>query len=170
MSIKRVNLTTIVDGVQIYASVSPCCWMYPGYKMQVKINLGEREEANNRSQFINWPTPYAQCTDEEFYEHVVDFATKGGIRKLKQRNAEVDAMEAEFAKLQALHIAAERQKDAEHKAAGYTHKVIGWVHPKEGDDFSIRYYIQGKPSHDSVQSVMLRHGCTLGSDFQITEL
>lgn len=60
--------------------------------------------------------------------------------------------------------------DVKQKAKGFTHKVSGWVHPKNGgDDYQIDLYSKGKQSKEEIVSFFKRRS-KVTNDWKQTEL
>lgn len=162
------------------AEVSPCCYMYAGYGVQLRVELdcGGWTTVNDKSvQFSDCTIEQAQtlaetvkvrkcsCCDNPAIDPGVTETNRAGqcekcfLAKLR-RELEADQKKEE-AKL--------RKKDGKMKLKGYTHRVEAWVHPEHGDDYQLSIWAID-PSAEDIQKILRKRGCSIGTDYQLIQL
>ncbi|EHL24861.1 hypothetical protein KYG_00617 [Acidovorax sp. NO-1] len=53
---------------------------------------------------------------------------------------------------------------------GYTHRVVAWVHPEEGDDIMESIYYKGIPQDADVRNRLRQKGSTVLDDYEVVPL
>lgn len=174
------------NGVWLEAEVSPCVFMYPGYPLQLTVTLrgflgqylGEVHPADRTRTATTYTdadaerllagvqvTPCSRCSTPAFDPTSVQ-TNRGGLCEtcfLADFTAELEREEE-----------AERQKlaaqDFRMKNNGMTVRVSAWVHPENGDDYQLTWYLQEKPLPEQIRWALLEEGSTVLDDFDIIEL
>lgn len=142
---KQFQHTFVIDGVQMTASVSPCVWMYPGYPLQVQVQMKGGGSAILKNQNLTWETatqqdvvalaesirvvPCHRCGKPAFDPSSVETNRQG----LCEACFTAD-IEAEFNRLEEEEEKKVLRRDRKMKKQGYTHRVTGWIHPEQGSD------------------------------------
>jgi desulfoferrodoxin (superoxide reductase-like protein) len=150
-----------------YASISPCCWMYSNYGMQVKVS-SDPGAYNAESHFIRWSTLYANATEQEVIAKITEFFKQGGAAIIKKAVAdwavEEKRFRAEIAELDRQQAEEDAKEHAKAKAAGYTHYIIYWIHGV-GDDVQKKAFTKGEPTQTTINRLLGRSA--IKTDYKI---
>ena len=60
--------------------------------------------------------------------------------------------------------------DAKRKEEGYTHRVSAWIHPDDGDDYQMEFWLKNTPTEAQIKALLKRNGSTVLDDYQIVAL
>jgi hypothetical protein len=170
------QFVTEFDGTKFFARVSPCCYMYPGYPLQAEISVGDHEAESGARKMVHWKGKDAtKCSEQDIRDAVDEYLREGGAAAVLEWAAgfpaRAEAARAEFEQIMAEEQEQERQRDAQHKAEGFTHKVSAWIHPEGGgDDAQLTMYAKGKPEHDQIVATLKQHGSAVTNDYAVVEL
>lgn len=178
----KYTLTKEVEGVQLTASISPCSWMYDNYGLQLSVAMqggGGTVTVHDRS------TRFASATSADA-ERLFDM-----VRICKCKRCGSPAFDPQSAKtnrnglcehcfMQDLRkqfekaTQAESRKlarpDAKHKKEGCTHRVSAWIHPEDGDDYQMEFWLKNAPTEAQIKALLKRNGSTVLDDYQIVAL
>lgn len=169
----RKFFVTNPDGTIVFASISPCAWMHDDYGMQVQLSLKEGE-CNAASTFVNWKTRYKDCTPAELTQHITEWVhNDANVQELRAKQIAWDKHAAEYqagaeVRKQAF-LKEQAAEDAKMKAQGHTHRINGWVHPKQGgDDYPFTMYGQNVTEVQVIK--WLKKKSSIIDQFKITVL
>lgn len=174
---------TTPEGYKLSASISPCAWMYPGYGLQIKVDL---IEGGGCAYLANKEVKWEEATEADFDALVSRVRLKPCARCGKPafdpaahdtnrsglcESCFMGDLNAEFEAVQKVEHEETARTDADMKAKGYTHRVEAWIHPVSGgDDFQIAFYFEGVPSKASIRAVLKKNGSGVFNDYQIIDL
>lgn len=182
VDLKKLYVTKQVDGVELAATVSPCSWMYPGYGLQITvlikpeggsgilldkaISFEKATESDVKTLLDRVRTiPCKNCGKTAF-----DPTSISTNRESKCEPCFLAKLNAEFAAAQAAEKRKFEQLDAEHKAAGSTHRVDAWIHPSSGgDDRQISFYLNN-PTDRRIKSEIKKAGSAVLNDYKVIPL
>lgn len=174
--------TITVGDAFVTSSISPCCWMYPGHGLQIRVTL-----LNGGSAYIHdvekpfdhsseadvdrllkqvRVIPCSRCGD-----HAFDPASVISNRNGLCEKCFLSDLDAEFAEAKAKEQAEITALNAKMLAEGYTHRVDAWIHPVAGgDDRQVSLYYIGKPSDRTVRRRLQMEGSSVLEDYVILPL
>jgi hypothetical protein len=177
MTVHKLDGKYTVKGHTLDVSVSPCCWMYPGYPLQVQYTsddgrsrgyvrgTGYSEKTATREQVQKMldahltPSPCEVCRHEHLYNddvkgHVCEpcFTAKLNAKFDQERAEERDEV---------------RRRDARMKKKGFTHRVTAWVHPNRGDDRQIDIYTKGTLTKTEIRAELKKMGSRVLNDYTV---
>lgn len=158
-------------GQLVYASVSPCSWMYRGYGLQLQLSLKENGY-NAESVFTNdksfdcYGIPVEDITPKAQSLAVTYLQTKG-LEPLQKALDFWAAAEKKWEETLKEEEAQLLRDHAKAKAKGYTHYIIGWVH-NTGDDYQVGAYTAGVPTEAQIKKLL--KWSVVKTDYIITEL
>lgn len=184
MSLPRDTVITAPCGEHtLKATISPCSWMHSNYGLQLGVTIDELAgeafvhtkavtfEQATEADALALLAPVkviacAACGGPTFDRTTVDFGTnaEGHCHKcfMKKLNEEYAASEAaEEAEL--------RELDAQHLAEGYTHRVDAWLHPAQGDDEQVSFWMQNA-TDKAVKKELKAMGSQVLDDYKIKPL
>lgn len=169
-------------GVTLRAEVSPCCWMYSGYCLQLSIDL----ENGGRAIIQNKSIKYEEATEQDALalcqkirvipckccgKPAFDSSSIDTNREDKCEACWMEEWEAGWAKLQKEEATKLLRRDKRHLKLGYTHRITAWIHPAAGgDDYQIDAYSQGEPSKASIKAMLRKRGSRVLDDYQVFSL
>lgn len=171
-----VKFTLEKNGTTVHGEVSPCSFMYPTYGLQIRLALSEKA-CNAESIFaIDKTLEVSEMDDGALRTACLALAEaklagsgiaelEAQVAKWKQARAQ---FEAEDAKRQSAQAKRDAREDAKMKAQGFTHKVVGWVHPLSGDDYMVEGYVRGVPTPADLRKIL--RGSEDQKDYKVTEL
>ena len=176
--LRQLRLELTVDGRPAVATVSPCSWMYPGYGLQVKVEIA------GGKRFLNSRKPFAEANEKD----VRELASQLSIVPCKRcrgdaiadaksnRNGLCEAcfmgdLDAEMAAARAKQAAKEAAYDRRMHAKGYRFKTIARVHPDGGgDDRELVWYEAERPAADVVSARLAKLKSAILTDFRTDPL
>ena len=163
-------------GTTVHCSISPCSWMHVGYGLQVQISLVPNA-ANAESVFtvnksVEATVPPLSQLVTLGTAHARHWLKINGLAPLISARdtwaAKAAGYAIERAKGQEAADKAQAAKLAKYKAEGFTHHIVGWIHPRAGDDRMVEAFSKGEPSTVSIRQVL--RGCTMKTDYNVTTL
>lgn len=175
MSAVQTDFAFMHDGVKVFASISPCSWMYAGHGLQVQLAVVENA-VNAESEFIcDKATKVVKVTPAilaKAKKNAKSWVKENGVKCLQKLHdswqkknaafaAEFAAEEARFARLEAARIKRMAKQ-------GYTHRIVGWVHPAQGDDRQFEAYSVGAPSKATINKLLARS--VVKTDYKVTRI
>lgn len=163
------------------AEVSPCCWMYPGYGLQLSVSI----ESGGNVLVHDKSIPFSEATIEQaraMAEKVrvckcsccdrpaFDPSTAQTNRNGQCKKCFMDNLNAEFAAEQKKIDDKLKRKDKSMKAKGFTHRVEAWVHPFHGgDDYQVSIWMQN-PTAQMIRGELKRQGSSVLTDYTVIVL
>lgn len=168
-----------VHGFAVDVETSPCCFMYEGYGLQVKVTMPDgRSEFYCHTRAVD-PRKATRADVQSLIEGQSERATCScaapflrGVRNTDRRAYTHLCQPCRLARIQAEYEAEvekeeqeEKKRDAEKKAEGYTCKVVAWLHPAAGEDREVVVYFDGNPSKQDIVKHLKMRGCQRGDDF-----
>lgn len=169
----KQDFTVNHNGVTVFASVSPCSWMYPNYGMQVQVAT-KKNACNAESELIKWSTPFDQSSDADVTTHIIAFMNAGGVAKLEQKvvswAVESKKLRAEIDRAEVRAKARAAKYAAKMKAEGYTHRVLAWVHPASGDDYQVEFFSKRQPTDAEIVKLLKNRRSQVTNDFCVEAL
>jgi hypothetical protein len=162
------------------ADVSPCCWMYPHYGLQIGIYLQDGGKVHAHTKDVTFSEATLDnahqliakvklCSCSLCGEPAIDPSTASTNRGGKCEKCFIKALDEEFKADLAKQEARLRKQDAKQKAKGFTHRIEAWIHPANGDDFQISVWMVN-PTTEAIQSVLKKQKSTVLTDYQLIEL
>lgn len=163
------------------AEISPCSFMYPGYGLQltVKIEGGGGNTIVQKKEIAIESATEDDCQDlldtiqivpcKRCGKPAFDPATCRTNRDGECEKCFMDALNAEFEKAQKKSEEKLKRDDAKNKKQGYTHRIMAWVHPPQGEDYQLVMYMQNATEQEIVK-VLKRKKSTVTNDYQIIVL
>lgn len=187
----RLNGQYGVKGITLAVEVSPCCWMYPGYPMQVKYlstdgrswgyvadqqwaeNTATREDVQQMLERHLSPEPCDKCRHTHLFNDTDKTGKEGKASGARLHTCEVCFLAKLDAEMDQI-MAAERDEVAENdrkmKRQGCTHRVTAWVHPNQGDDRQVYLYMKGEPTAAQIQAELRKLRSVVLDDYTIHKL
>jgi hypothetical protein len=174
------------NGITLLAEVGLCVFMYPGYPLQLTVNIqqnGELLEGNatvaDSSLHAKTATPAdvtrllatvrtmpcTRCSAVAFDPNTVK-TNRGGLCE----SCFVADLNAELAEELAIENCRIAQRDKRMKCKGMKYRVVAWVHPDEGDDYCVEWYSASKPMRQSVRAYLKQQRSAVLDDFEIVTL
>ena len=105
-------------------------------------------------------------------KQVMRYLSTNGIADLEAIATEWTKVREDAAGAMAAYAAAERARAesmaAKMKAKGYTHRVSGWIHPTEGDDYPFEGFTVGTPSPVFIGKLLAKS--EVKNDYVVTEI
>lgn len=179
--IATIVLTREIDGVKLSLSVSPCSWMYPGYGLQVQVQMAgggsvylqdkavvfekATEEDLNRLFKKVTLTTCGRCGKPAF-DPVAHDTNRAGLCE----SCFVADLEKEFDQASAKETKRMARLDAKHRKNGYTHRLDAWVHPERGNDRHFSVYCRGLPSKKQISQLLAEAGSCVLNDYTVIDL
>ncbi len=169
-----------VHGTVLSVEVSPCCWMYANYPLQVTYqSADERSVGACRSKRLS----QADASREDVQGMLERGLTLGAcvacgkphlVNPDSNRGENCNTcftarITAEYDQAAAKERDKQAKRDAKMKAKGFTHKVIAWVHGG-GDDKQVEMYTQGAPSAADIKTRLRKLGSRILNDYTVTPL
>ncbi|HCF4080915.1 hypothetical protein ACEP6V_21605 [Pseudomonas aeruginosa] len=162
------------------AEVSPCCWMYQNYGLQLKVELANGGHTFVHTHKILFEEATVQqateligglriCACSKCSSPAWDPSTLKTNRKGLCEACFIAEIRAEIEADQKEEEARLKKLDARRKAEGYTHRLDAWIHPAFSDDFQVTAWIQN-PTEESVKKFLKDKGCTVQRDFSLIKL
>ena len=177
----KYTLTQEVEGVQLTASISPCSWIYDNYGLQVKVEMprGGNVFVRDRATRIADATQAdverlfngvrickcKRCGKPAFDPQSVE-TNRGGLCEA----CFVQDLDKEFQKATQAENRKLARLDAKRKKEGYTHRVSAWIHPDDGDDYQMEFWLKNTPTEAQIKALLKRNGSTVLDDYQIVAL
>lgn len=175
------TLTKEVEGVQLTASISPCSWMYDNYGLQLSVAMhggGTVTVHDSSTRFASATSAdverlfdtvrICQCKrcGSPAFDPQSAKTNRNGLCEtcfMQDLRKQLDkATQAENRKLARL--------DAKRKKEGYTHRVSAWIHPEDGDDYQMEFWLKNTPTEAQIKALLKRNGSTVLDDYQIVAL
>lgn len=173
--------TITVGDVSVTASISPCCWMYPGHGLQIRVAL-----PNGGSAYVHDAAkPFDQSCEADVDRllkqvRVIPCSRCGGqafdpASVVTNRNGLCEGcflsdLDAEFAEAKVKEQAEIATLKAKMIAEGCTHRVDAWIRTSSGDDRQVSVYYKGKPSTRTVKQFLKKEGSEVLDDYLIVLL
>jgi len=158
-------------GQLVYASVSPCSWMYQGYGLQIQLSLKENGE-NAESVFPK--DKEFECRDVSLdilmpraQSLAISYLQTNGLEPLQKALDHWAEAQKKWDEILKKEEAALLRDHAKHKAKGFTHYTTGWVH-SSGDDYQVGAYSKGAPTEAQIKKLLKRS--VVKTDYAVTEL
>ena len=176
----------LLNGVTLVAEVSPCVFMYSGYPLQLTVTLRQHGKLLEGSAIVvdrslNAKTatgadvsrllatvrtkPCKRCSAVAFNPQTAE-TNRGGCCEacfLADLHAELDK-----------ELAAENRRiakrDKRMKAKGMKYRVVAWVHPDEGDDYTVEWYSPSRPTAETVRAFLQQEQSEIMDDFEVVPL
>jgi hypothetical protein len=178
---KDFKHTTECNGTQLTAEVSPCVWMYPAYPLQIRINMAGGGNAFKVHKGLTWGTATEEdvvalaesvsvCACSRCGKPAFDPATVETNRGGLCESCFMADLTATYQKEVEKEMQAVRAEDDKMRADGFTHKVEAWIHPAQGDDYQIDFYVTSRPLDDTIVAMLARRGSAVPSDYVIKVL
>ncbi|MCK9987743.1 MAG: hypothetical protein AzoDbin1_04215 [Azoarcus sp.] len=182
MDNKQFSHSFTKNGAELTAEISPCCWMYPGYGLQVTVQMKDGGnvikhrkdviwEQATESQVIEFTESIGVCSCSRCGKPAFDPATCDTNRAGLCEHCFLSDLDAQHKKSKAKEEQKLKRRDAAKKRQGFTHRVTAWVHPEAGgDDYMVDLYCKGKPSAAQIKAELKKSGSRVLDDYQILEL
>lgn len=180
---KTISRTRVIGAATLTATVSPCSWMYPGYGLQIQIQLAPN---GGTAYLISKGKSFTEATEADIdamLESVklVQCSRCGSLAFDPETVSTNRAGKCETCFIGDLdkELDAARKKDAEKlkrtnarmKAKGMTHRVDAWVHPAGGgDDYLVSLYVNGAPTKSLIQKELKKLKSSILDDYTIQAL
>lgn len=184
-ALKNLQMTKDIGRSILKAEVSPCVFMYQGYPLQLTIELdsgGHVSISDNatgitaanatESDVVNLIDKVKlceckRCKAPAFDPTSVETNRDGLCEKcfMSDLRADLDkAMKKDQAKLARLI--------AKYKKQGFTHHVVAWVHPAQGDDYQIDIFMKSPNGVDpeEVKEYLKMKRSTVLDDFKVNAI
>lgn len=180
---KTISRTRAIGTATLTTTVSPCSWMYPGYGLQIQIQLAP----NGGTAFVHSKgRAFADATEADIdamLESVklvqcsrcgnlaFDPATVSTNRAGKCETCFMGDLDKELDAARKKDAEKLKRADARMKAKGMTHRVDAWVHPAGGgDDYLVSLYVNGDPSKSLIQKELKKLKSSVLDDYTIQAL
>ena len=158
------------DGQVVHVNISPFSWMYPDRpEMGFSLSL-EKSPANIGREFIEVKKAYNDMKKADVVKLANDWLKKNGIEKLEKAKAAWAKHREDSEKLTKKMNTRDAADDAAAKKKGMKFKVKAVVEPKAGDDYTIAWYAETKPTAAEVKKVLRSKGSETFDNYRITEL
>lgn len=169
------QVLTIKEGVTLIGRISPCVWMYPGYPLQLTVKIDGATDntiVSDSSTGINFQsaTPEAMQALIETVKVCECSKCKSPTFTVLCQRCQREDFDARWAEEEALEQVKEAKRLQQAKVEGYTHRVIAWIHPEDGDDRMVEILFKGAPTAKGIKAQLHRLGSVVDDDYQITEL
>lgn len=163
------------------AEVSPCCYMYPGYGVQLRVELasGGWTIVHDKSiKFSDCTIEQAQalaetariCKCSSCENPAIDPSTSDTHRAGQCEKCFLAKLRLELEADQKKELEKLKKKDGKMNLKGYTHRVEAWVHPESGgDDFQVSYWMIS-PTTEFIAETLRKQGCSVANDFTVIAL
>ncbi|KRP87418.1 MULTISPECIES: hypothetical protein [Pseudomonas] len=173
------KFTAMRGDVELTAEVSPCCFMY-GSGLQITVYLPDR----GRTYVLKKEIPIKDATEEDCHalletvgvvpckncqKPAFDPATCGTTRDGECETCFLDKAMAKFNKSEKDFQEKLVKDDAKHKAKGFTHRVMAWVHPASGDDYQMIIWMVN-PSDADIVAQLKKKKSTVTNDYKLIVL
>jgi hypothetical protein len=176
-----------VGDLRVQVTVSPCCWMYPGYGLQVeyrtpdgashghlqnkKLDVARNREAAKRADveaLLARLTP-ARCACGKATLLNPQDAGQSYDRAGTCEPCFLKRLREEFAREDEQFQQELAREDKKRKKQGYTHRIDAWVHAG-GDDQEVSWYTKGRPTDAQVKALLKRRRSRVLDDYKVVEL
>lgn len=158
------------DDTTVHVNISPYSWMNPHqHKMGFSLSL-EKNAANIGREFIEVDKAYHDMTKADVVKLAKDWLEKNGIAKLEKARTAWADLRKDGEKLTKKLDAKDASDDTEAKKNGMKFKVTAVVEPRAGDDYTIAWYSETKPTAADIKKVLRSKRSDTFDNFKITAL
>ena len=170
-----------IASVEAVAEVSPCCWMYEGYGLQLSVSLVTGGMVFVRDKSVQMANatiadvnrlltpikliPCKTCGTLTFDPTTVETNRKGLCEKCF-----LEELEVKWQKEQAKEDQKLQAQDKKMKAKGSTHRVTAWVHPSRGDDYQVDIYWPREPKPETIEAKLKGLKSQITNDYSVVVL
>lgn len=172
-----VNGVYTVHGLQVQVEVSPCSWMYKhygfqfGYKGDTCWGYLIRKDLDQATATTEQVQGMLETLARETCECGAVFLFNPTHNRQHQcEQCFMKVAEAQFAKEQEVERRRVKRRDDKMKRIGHKFKVVAWVHPAEGDDYQVDFYLPKKPTVEQVRELLRREGSLVLRDYRVKAL
>lgn len=179
--LRRMKLSRVDGNATLLCEVSPCCFMYPNYGLQITVEI-EGGGRNIKRGGIQMSEATAEHVQALFDSVRLTPCTSCGMPTFdpttikanpeclclacisKTIDPETEKALAEFDAQYEAQVKAERAKA---KAKGFTHEVRAWIHCDFEGDYEVVFYTKtdAKPV---IQAVLKSKGSQMLDDYVVT--
>lgn len=168
-----------IQGYPATAEVSPCSWMYPGYGLQVHVEmLGENHNVVDKQVKFGDATPadverIAQRVKLRICKEcgAPTIAIPNHSRNGMCAKCGLAALRAQWAKEDVKREAWAAVEDRRQAERGFRFKTVAWVHPSHGgDDYQIKLYTETVPTKMEMAKVLKARQSAVLDSYTTTEI
>lgn len=181
--LRQLKLTKQIGSATLTAEMSPCVWMNNRYPLQLTVTL-----ANGGCLIVSDPTSNVtyQTATESAMQSLLDLVKVGDCKRCHApafatsnerptrdglcEQCFMGDLRKELDAKQAMEEAAATKRFAKAKKAGFTHVVIAWVHPTDGDDRCVEITFRGEPTKKQISAEFKKLGSEVLDDFAVNKL
>lgn len=183
---RKTYIRHLGDGVRLEAEVSPCVFMNAGYPLQLTVtlrgsggqSLGEVHPSDRAKTATTYTDadakrllagvdvkPCPRCATPAFDPATIHTNRGGLCEPCFMADLRADWAKADEEERQELAA-----RDLRMKNKGMTVRVTAWVHPDDGDDYQITWYLKEKPLPEQIKCELLERGSAILDDYKVIEL
>lgn len=181
--LRRLKLTRIEGTATLSCEISPCCFMYPNYGLQIGVSLnGSREAIKHGKVSMTSATgadvqalfdsvkliECGECKGPAFDPATISTNARGLCPACMEKVSSAE-FEEEMKLIEERERVATSRRHAHARARGFTHEVIAWLHPESGDDEAVIFHTK-TDAKDEIEKILRKHGSVVTSDFTVTKL
>jgi hypothetical protein len=174
------------NGLTLRAEVSPCVFMYSGYPLQIQVTLHRRDSESLGEAYLTdstkTATTYSDADVRRLLRRVCvttcsrcstpafDLATIKTNRRGLCEPCFTKDIQTEWAAMEKVEREKTLARDRRMKQKGMVVRVNAWVHPEDGDDYEVEWYLNRHPIAEEVALLLLNEGSTCLHDYAIAAL
>lgn len=179
---KNYSKSLQIGDADLSASVSPCCFFYPNYGLQLEVVLNGSGKIYLHTKTVAMETatevdvdallslvritPCSRCGKPAFAP-ATGLADRGGLCE----DCFIHDMRVRVEKANEKQKSVEAKRDLAMKEKGFTHKVSAHIHPEDGgDDYLMVMHVTAEPSPEQIRNHVQKKRSAVLSDFTILAL
>lgn len=173
-----------VRGHLLTVVVHPCTWMYEYYGFQIGVKSQDGvTDTTLHSKEVNCETVTKKDVLHLLHTELEERTCKACKKEHLVQKGDKDiyrqgcCQPCHLARVRAImdqELAAEREKllkkDRQMKKKGYIVRVDAWIHPRQGDDFEVGYYMKNMPTEEEIKKMIKKEGSVVLTDYTVTTL
>jgi hypothetical protein len=177
--LRTLSLVRQEGAATLTATISPCCFMYPRYGLQISVDLNGKQRAiKHGNQDMSTVT---EADVQALFESVrtipcvacgADALDGATIQTNKHGLCEACMMamiNAEFEADEEVRQQELESRKRRAKAEGFTHMVSGFIHRDCGDDEMISFFAND-PTEEGIRAQLSKAGSVIDTDYRIDTL
>lgn len=158
------------DGKTVHVHISPYSWMSTAKgETGYRLTLG-KEYPNVGCEFFVIKKPYLSLEKADIDKPIKVWLDAGNMKRLEAAEAKWLEMRDAHKRDAAKSDDAEKKRDKAQADKGMKFKVIAVVEPKAGDDYTIEWYSETKPTPAEIAKVLKSKRSDSTDNYKIVKL